>query len=896
MRSATSFLGRRLSGLSQFGSVLKNVAKQAAAFGMLMLVASLMVSAQGGSGKGQGAGNQASQGAGAPSGGGSLPGLTWAQDSWSTELKGSLKDVPNKRVVCFRLVYTFSAAQPFALERITPPFTLGGESCDKLDEKNPLMMRERLVIGIDTSAIADLSRLRILNLNLTNQQGNPINPTPIRPSFAGGAPSGGATTAAVPRGPFLLVWPDRLPGDVIPTISVNTIYTPVMPAATWADHTFYPVGSITVPSTLNGHYYTATSSGISFTKEPKSWVTTTVAEVSESGGPALTWTDETPLPLPQECQSPIKVWQPATVYSSGSCVKSRNSHLWVSSHSGTSATGTEPFPLVSVPGNTVKEKTGISWTDKTPVPAKCGSAVPWKPRQPYANGACVLSRSSRFWMAVQGGTSDDAEPFPPVSAAGNSIAEKNGVKWVDKTPPMASPAQCGASPKAWQPNSIVQAGTCVSSSSARLWLAIIGGVSGTNAEPFPQISEAGDTVEERTTLMWADSGTSPPAGPAKKWLPGTPHIVGDVVLDPVSGHFYTAIEGGVSGAASPTFPVTQSATFSENPLLREVADNSVVWSYFGTSAARREPSKVYPHGATVFSSTNSHYYVAIQSDPVPLKLALLGKSSADPHFEPSGDTSVDGTVTWKDVGSDPTAIAWQKDTDYWQDTVVYSKRKQLFYIATSRGKQRSQARDEEPDFPNDKGFPSVSWQDSGSTAPSAVAGGQPADQTINLLNLTLPQTHVISIYNLSAGVVYSSIKTPTFSVSGGATVQTGSSHTVDPVLMLTAYWFGHWFPMDAERDWRPRDLTPGLSVGFSLTSPASNFYFGGSSEFFLRNVQLVYGVSEAKVSAATSGSNGSSPATTQHFHTGWYTGLTFNVSGFIQGLFGGGGGGKSSGP
>jgi hypothetical protein len=113
--------------------------------------------------------------------------------------------------------------------------------------------------------------------------------------------------------------------------------------------------------------------------------------------------------------------------------------------------------------------------------------------------------------------------------------------------------------------------------------------------------------------------------------------------------------------------------------------------------------------------------------------------------------------------------------------------------------------------------------------------------------------------------------------------------------MLTAYWLSHWFPMDAERDWRPRDLTPGLSVGFSLTSPSSNFYFGGSSEFFLRNVQLVYGVSVAKVSAAGSGSNGTSPSTTQNFHSGWYTGLTFNVSGFIQGLFSGGGGGKSSG-
>ena len=244
-------------------------------------------------------------------------------------------------------------------------------------------------------------------------------------------------------------------------------------------------------------------------------------------------------------------------------------------------------------------------------------------------------------------------------------------------------------------------------------------------------------------------------------------------------------------------------------------------------------------------------------------------------------------------GLKPAAIAWKPNTDYWQNAIVYSIDKAQFYRADSAGKQRSADVTEEPDFPDSDTFPKIQWQDAGTAAPSVVAAGQPADQTLSLLNLTIPQTHSIAIYNLAAGVVYNSVRTPSFSVNSGSTVQTGSTPIVDPVLMFTAYVLHHWYPLDAESDWRPQDLVPGLSFGLSLASPANNFYVGGSSEFFLRNIQITYGLSLANVSEAAAGTNGMNPSTSQHFKKGVFGGLTFNISGFIQGLFSGGGGGKT---
>ena len=90
-------------------------------------------------------------------------------------------------------------------------------------------------------------------------------------------------------------------------------------------------------------------------------------------------------------------------------------------------------------------------------------------------------------------------------------------------------------------------------------------------------------------------------------------------------------------------------------------------------------------------------------------------------------------------------------------------------------------------------------------------------------------------------------------------------------------------------------------MGVSLASPTTNFYLGLSTEL-LRNVELVYGASLMRVSdlavsdltIVTQMGAPPTPPTKQAYEHGYFVGLTFNVSGFVQGLFGGGGASSGS--
>jgi hypothetical protein len=158
------------------------------------------------------------------------------------------------------------------------------------------------------------------------------------------------------------------------------------------------------------------------------------------------------------------------------------------------------------------------------------------------------------------------------------------------------------------------------------------------------------------------------------------------------------------------------------------------------------------------------------------------------------------------------------------------------------------------------------------------------------LTYAFPQVHSKYYYNISSGVVLNTVHGRTFGwqpLQPGSyyPIQTGSSVKVDPVLLFSAYLW----PMDAESTWQPKDLRPALTFGFSLASPAGNFYMGGSSEI-RRNIQIVYGFT---VSATTklaygvgvSTLNTAAPATSSTFGKGAFIGLSYNISGFLQSLF-----------
>jgi len=172
---------------------------------------------------------------------------------------------------------------------------------------------------------------------------------------------------------------------------------------------------------------------------------------------------------------------------------------------------------------------------------------------------------------------------------------------------------------------------------------------------------------------------------------------------------------------------------------------------------------------------------------------------------------------------------------------------------------------------------------------------------LTLLNLSLPQVHALYHFNVTTGVAASWVRNPSFfrvqqPPAPGApanappqftTAKQNGDLSAAPIILFT----GYIWPLDAESSWHVKDLRPGLSFGFSLTSPANSFYLGGSFEV-RRNVQLIAGYNFAKINALAPsgfdpGTSSAAPATVQKFGKAPFVGLTINVD-FIKSLFPGG--------
>jgi hypothetical protein len=191
----------------------------------------------------------------------------------------------------------------------------------------------------------------------------------------------------------------------------------------------------------------------------------------------------------------------------------------------------------------------------------------------------------------------------------------------------------------------------------------------------------------------------------------------------------------------------------------------------------------------------------------------------------------------------------------------------------------------------------------GDTIPtvSVTALVKDVEGPLTLLQTSLPQVHTLSYFNIATGLIASTIHDRSFNrveavpASGSTpaqfkTVSQNDDPRVMPVLFFTAYLYR---PIDAEVPFEGRDLLPQPSVGFSLTSPSGDFFFGGSSEFFKRNVQLVCGYHYGQTTHLVPGQiddplSKDAPQTTKRFDGGAFVGLTFNID-FIKGLFSGGG-------
>jgi hypothetical protein len=464
----------------------------------------------------------------------------------------------------------------------------------------------------------------------------------------------------------------------------------------------------------------------------------------------------------------------------------------------------------------------------------------------------------------------------------------------------------------WRPGIVYPDGAIVipSMPNGHFYTAIHGGVSAPDNGSEPSFPSATPVQIRDGSVTWLDSGNVAPSGPGAgtpaPWLASRPYTAPTLVFDPYNGHYYAAVTSGTSSPAA-TDPFSA-------PL---VTDGGVIWEDEGT---------LPPATATANRWTANHTYVTgdwVGPESGHYLKALQAGVSGTSFFVPQGlppTTISDGTCIWKDVGENkPVSLpisVWTPYTHYGAGALV-GPFNGHFYKAAVAGMSGSiptqpyfglvaTAQVTESSVPTSP----IVWQDSGTTPPALIAMGQPADQTLTLINLQLAQSHTLSYYNLASGVVYSSIRSRSFSFRAGMSqngqptqgppIQTGSSQTVDPVLLFTVYPK----PIDAERHCGLTCIVttwPGFSFGFSLSAPASSFYAGVSLEL-LRNIQVVAGVNWAKVAALSanptfSPASSTSPNTVQRFTNGAFAGLTLNISGFIQSLSGGGGGGggKASG-
>jgi hypothetical protein len=813
-----------------------------------------------------------------------------------------------------------------------------------------------------------------------------------------------------------LAWPYELQGDMIPTFNVNLVYSPPTPGAPWQGNTFYPAGSVVISSRNQssasptiGHYYTALTGGFSSPEPDEPIFPGDVPPTYNDG--TLVWLDAgTSAPTISATPgvgsvqsggggggqgsggggqgggggqaagggaSKAQIWFPNTHYLLGDVILNPdNGHYYtvvklMGGFSGPSPSAqgnlqpttatppTDPFP--SAPGQAEILTDGqVQWMQtNTPKPAPKA----WMQNHPYTIGQVMTTHGESYVMTASTNSEGTslAGPLPlPVGPTEGSRIQDNQIFWMY--------APNGSANQEWQPSTKYSVGTSVFGGSNHVFV-MVGTTTGQSGMIDPTIQAASAPLLTVTDgdLLWGDLGPRASLPQYQKWLSAHNYVIGESV-SASNGHDYRVVRF-ISGTSGPAPQSPFPSGTPGNPPQRRVADGTIVW------AADSSPPDGFWKPNTPFGKG---FVVSPPEDASQTWKAMNAGSSGvvpvhpvfpvlESHIiiEPSSDAVTDGTIFWADLGvvrppdlPAGSQMTWRPGNQggiYQSDDIIFVPRPGggRYYQALNSGT----AGDKSPFLAMNAPLP-LTWQDSGATAPASVASGQPPDQTVSLINLTLPQTHSLSYFNISAGVIVDFKRPPVFgfvpatasSVPGytpapptatnpsstniysvnaasGCTVgsiTTGTPpsattnnyayecpalvssgpHPVDPVLVLT----GYIPPIDAEkplnykgRAWW-RDVLPGPSVGLSLANPTTNFYVGGSTEFPVRNMQVFFGLAFHSISTRLSpgstqplwGGTGTAPAvaTVSTLQKGFFLGMTFNLSGFVQTLLGGGGGAK----
>jgi hypothetical protein len=537
---------------------------------------------------------------------------------------------------------------------------------------------------------------------------------------------------------------------------------------------------------------------------------------------------------------------------------------------------------------------------------------PWTANTIYPPGSIVSGSGGHFYETQKGGMSGTDYPTDELSPVLVDDVPDNQCDWspYGTTPPSGSGQGASAAP--WLQNNLYSQNSVVYAPSQNMFYietktpAGAGGKC-TSSSSYPFTSPAPTPQGEPNFPTTFDEG-----GGEMRWnyvqegCPvGTPFWSADTDYpknfkvchsDNSVPRLYESAVAGHSGLSNPEMDSpTWPPTYTQDPGGEEwvyVSDGCTVgagtpdWQAgfnYNLNAASPNPQICRP------GAPNRLYelFHAGLSEANPPKFRF----PASPIITEEPSTAVE----WQYVsdGCIPTpASQWQALHNYAIDDTICQRGhvNRLYQVVTAGRSGGTLPYFENPD--NQTARPQ--WTDIGIYPATVVTSAAVTEIQTNAISIPLAQVHALDYYNVDSGVLVSYIHIPSFSystpttVNNGTPIQSGSTLLVDPVVTLTRYIWG----FDAESKEHLADWRPGISLSFSLASPTSNFYFGGSSEV-LRYVQVEYGFAVAEIPALTVGAfaapSSSTPATHQVWAKGIYGGLSFNLSDFVKSLVKGGG-------
>jgi hypothetical protein len=540
----------------------------------------------------------------------------------------------------------------------------------------------------------------------------------------GSKPDDPLSSTLIPRAIYLQ-WPYVLPGDVIPTFNVNLVYTPPTPGAPWQSKTFYSAGSVVSPRISNGHFYTALTGGTSG-------------------------------PLPEEPEFPTD--SPPNI-NDGALV-------WLDS-------GTTIPSVPQGPGaGSSQSSGGAGGAGGSPT----GKAQLWFPNTRYLLGDTILyPNNGHYYIAMNatlgfsGAASPGAsDPFTQTVSPAQTLIDGQ-VQWL-----LAKQSPCPP----WQANTPYSIGQCMQPENGSHYemtaSTATNGTSGTQ-DPFPANPVQGVLVPDGN-INWI---FAPAGNTIQGWQNKHPYSVGNPVADPsnLKNVFVVAsIVSGKSGSLDPTF----STGFGQPST---VADGDLLWADLGIDSGSSSLPKwlanfPYHIGDSVLGSNNHDYRVVHFTAGVSgVDSSVFRILQSDTVQDPKTTIDEDTGLEWLDLGEikplhlNPCESNASKP-NVWKPNASYTANCFILVHAVGHGRyyealETEQSGDSSP-FVNIVPPFSIMWEDSGTTAPASVASGQPADQTVSLINLSLPQSHSLSYFNISAGVAVDFKRPPIFNFVSAA--------------------------------------------------------------------------------------------------------------------------------